>query len=78
MSRHRKPAPESGRYLTADEVARVLRITSAEALAMVARGELAARVVVRGEVLIAEASLREFVDGAWLQRNDRLDGGERR
>lgn len=76
MSRHRKPQPAAGRFLTADEVADMLHITSAEVLAMVAKGELAARLACRGEVLIAETSLREFIDGAWVERSDRPDDGE--
>lgn len=52
--------------LTVAETAALLRIPEDDVLGMVADGELPAVAVDGDDMLIAEASLREFIGHAWV------------
>lgn len=54
------------RILTAEQAAEILRIDEDDVLGMVAAGELPALSQLDDHVLINEASLREFLAGAWV------------
>lgn len=57
-----------GRILTAEKAAEILNIPTDDVLGMVADGELSSLYVNEStdEVLIAEASLREFLAASWV------------
>lgn len=53
--------------LAIPETAALLRIDEDDVLGMVADGELTALVAHGDDMLIPEAALREFIEGAWVR-----------